>query len=160
MGTTYAIEPGGNAPALSLSSAFTEIGYTEDGVTMEYNAETADIDVEEETFSIDRVLTKETCTVTCNMAESTLINLNLAMAGSLLEGSIIELGGGTMKTMNLKLEGTNPEGYLLAIMMPKCTTMGTVGTAYKKGEKNVIPIALQALKSSGSPAVTIVYNAA
>ena len=160
MGTTYTIEPGGTAPALSLSSALTELGYTEDGVTMEYNADTADIEVEEETFPVDRVIIKETLQITCNMAESSLYNLDKAMAGSVLSGSIIRLGGGTMKTMNLRLEGTNPAGYLRQIHIPLCTAMGAVGMPYKKGEKTVVPVTFAALKPSGEDACTIVDNAA
>lgn len=159
-GTTYAVEPGGNAPGLSLSSAFTEIGYTEDGLTLEYNAETSDIMVEEETFAIDRVITKETMAVTCSMAETSLENMKNAMAGSVLSGSILKLGGGAMKTMNLRVEGTNPAGYKRQIFFPKCTTMGTVGIPFKKGEKTLVPVTFQALKPQGEDAVTIVDNAA
>ena len=160
MGTLYAIEPGATTPALSLSSPFTEVGYTEDGVTIEYNAETNDIEVEEETFPIDRVITKETAVVTCNMAESSLANLDNAMAGAVLAGSIITIGYGVMKTLNLKIEGIAPDGLLRSIMIPLATAMGTVGMSYKKGEKTVVPVSFGALKPSGEPAVTIVDNAA
>ena len=159
MGTLYAIEPGGNAPGLSLSSPYTEVGYTEDGVTVEYNAEEADIDVEEETFSIGRVITKESVSVRCNMAESSMYNLDKAMSGSALSGSIITLGDGVNKTMNLKIEGTNPSGFLRAIQIPIATATGSVGMSYKKGEKTVVPVTFQALKGTG-PALTIVENAA
>jgi len=158
-GIAYTIEPGGDAPGMSLSSPFTDVGYTEDGVTLDYTADTSDIEVEEETFPIDRVITKETCAVTCNMAESSLYNIDKAMAGSLLSGSIIKLGAGTMKTMNLKIAGTNPAGFNREIFIPVATSTGAVGMAYKKGEKTVVPVTFQALKGD-SPAVTIVDNAA
>jgi len=160
MGTVYAIEPGGNAPGLSLSSPFREIGYTEDGVTMEYTAETTDIEVAEETVPIDRVLTKETISVTCNMAESSLYNIDKAMAGSVLSGSILQIGAGVLKTMNLKIEGTNPAGFKRAIHLPLVTATGTVGMAYKKGEKTVVPVSFQALKPVTEAACTVVDNAA
>lgn len=160
MGVTYTIEPGGTAPALSLSSPFVEVGYTEDGVTITYTADEADIEVEEETVPVDRVITKETVEITCNMAESSLANMALALAGSVLSGSIITIGGGVNKTMNLRIEGTNPAGYLRQIFIPLATATGAVGMAYKKGEKTVVPVTFQALKPSGEPAVTIVDNAA
>jgi len=47
MGTVYTIEPGGTGPAISLSSPFVDLGYTEDGVTLTYNADESDIEVEE-----------------------------------------------------------------------------------------------------------------
>lgn len=160
MGTTYAIEPGATTPALSLSSPFVEVGYTDDGVTVTYTADEADIEVEEETFPVDRVITKETAEVVCNLAEATLENLAKAMAGAVLSGSILTLGGGVNKTMNLKIEGIGPNGFLTSILIPKATTTGAVAIPYKKGEKTLVPITFQALKPQDEPAVTIVYNAA
>ena len=160
MGTTYTIEPGGTAPALALGSAGTSIGYTEDGIDIEYNAETAEIEVAEETFPINEVITKETYQVTCNMAEASLYNMDKAMAGSVLSGSVIRLGDGTMKTMNLMITGTNPAGYVRMISIPKAVAAGTVGVPYKKGAMTVIPVTFKALKSQNSDAVVIVDNAA
>ena len=160
-GVAYAIEPGSaSAVGLSLSSPFTDVGYTEDGVTLEYTADEADIEVEEETFAIDRVITKETAQITCNMAESSLYNINKAMAGSVLSGPILTLGAGVNKTMNLKIAGTNPAGFHREIFLPLATATGAVGMSYKKGVKTVVPVTFQALKPSGEPAVTIVDNAA
>ena len=158
-GVVYTIEPGGTAPGVSFGSPYTEVGYTNDGVTVEYNADEADIEVEEETFAIGRVITKEALTVTCNMAESSLYNIDKAMAGSVLSGSIITLGGGTNKTMNLKIEGTNPAGFTRTIFVPLATSTGSVGQSYKKGEKTVVPVTFQALKGD-SDACYIVDNAA
>ena len=157
---TYAIEPGSTTPAISLSSADTEIGYTEDGVTIEYNAETSDIVVEEETFPIDTVITKESLKVTCNMAEGSLYNMDKAMAGSALAGSVITLGGGVMKTMNLRITGTNPAGFIRNIEIPKAVATGVVGMSYKKGEMTVVPVTFQALKSAGTDPCKITDNAA
>jgi hypothetical protein len=159
-GIPYTIEPGGTAPAMSFSSPFTEVGYTEDGVTMEYAAEATDIMVHEETFPIDSAITKESITVTCNMAEASLTNMNNAMAGAVLSGNIITLGDGVNKTMNLKIEGTSPAGYLRAIQIPKAVASGTVGMSYKKGEKTIVPISFKALKEQDKPVCTIVDNAA
>lgn len=159
-GTAYAIEPGdASAVGLSLSSPFTEVGYTEDGVTLTYNADEADVDVEEETFPIDRVITKETLEVTCNMAESSLYNMDKAMAGAVLSGSIIKLGGGVNKTMNLKIAGTNPAGFNREILIPLATAAGAVGISYKKGTKTIVPVTFRALKGD-SDACVIVDNAA
>ena len=158
-GTAYTIEPGGTGIAISLDSPGVEVGYTEDGVTLEYNADTADIEVEEETVPIDRVITKETIAVTCNMAETSLANIDNAMAGSALVGSILKVGSGVMKTMNLQIVGVTPAGFIRSITIPKATAMGTVGMSYKKGEKTVIPVTFQALKPDAEEAMTIVDNA-
>lgn len=161
-GVTYTLEPGGSTivSALRLSSNFTEVGYTEDGVTITYTADESDIEVEEETFPIDRVITKETCEITCNMAESSLFNIDKAMAGSVLSGSILKLGAGANKKITLQLHGFNPDGFIRAIQIPSCTATGAVGMPYKKGVKTVVPVTFQALKTTGHPAVTIVDNVA
>lgn len=159
-GVTYTIEPGGTAPAISLSSPYTEVGYTEDGVTMEYSSEQTDIMVHEETFPVDSAITKEGITITCNMAEASLTNINNAMAGAVLSGSIITFGDGVNKTMNLKIEGTNPAGYYRAIQIPKAVASGTVGMSYKKGEKTIVPVTFKALKVQDIPVCTIVDNVA
>jgi len=154
---SYTIEPGGTAPGMSLNSPFTEVGYTEDGVVFEYNADTADIEVEEETLPIDRVITKETIAVTCNMAESSLANINNAMAGAVVAGTVLSLDDGVNKTMNLKIKGTNPDGYNREIFIPLATATGVVGMSYKKGEKTIVPVTFQALKGV-TDACTIVDN--
>ena len=159
-GVTYAIEPGDTTTAaLTLSAPSTEVGYTEDGVTLTYTADEADIEVEEETFPIGRVITKETAEITCNMAESSLFNIDKAMAGAVLSGGVLTLGGGVNKTMNLKIKGTNPAGFTREILIPVATATGAVGMSYRKGEKTIVPVTFQALKGD-SPAVTIVDNAA
>jgi len=159
MGVTYTIEPGGTAPGLSLDSPYTEIGYTEDGVIMEYNVDTADVDVEEETFPLARPITKERVSFKANMAEGSLYNMDKAIAGALLSGSIITLGGGIQKEMALKMVGTNPAGYSRTIHVPLATATGTVGMSYRKGAKTIVPVEFQALKGSGD-VCTIVDNAA
>lgn len=160
MSKVYPVEPGSIAMGLSLSAPGTDIGYTEDGVTIEYTGDTADIEVEEETIPINRVLTKETIQITCNMAESSLYNIDKAIAGSVLSGSILTLGDGVLKTMSLRIQGTNPAGYIREIILPKVTATGVVGMAYKKGEKTVVPVTFQALKPTAGHTCTIVDNAA
>ena len=160
-GVNYNLEPGDAETAgIRLSSMFTEVGYTEDGVTMTYTADEGDVEVEEETFPIDRVITKETCEITCNMAESSLFNMDKAMAGSLLSGSILKLGAGTQKKITLGIRGINPAGFTRQITIPSCTATGAVAMSYRKGVKTVVPVTFQALKTAGHPAVTIVDNAA
>ena len=160
MGTVYTIEPGGTAPGLSLSSPYTDVGYTEDGVTLNYNVDTSDIEVEEESFPINRRITKETLEVVCNMAESSLFNVDKAIAGSVLSGNVITIGAGVLKEMSIQLKGTNPAGYDRSIDLPRVTATGTVGMSYRKGEKTVVPVTFQALKPSVGEVCTIVDNAA
>ena len=159
-GVTYTIEPGGTAPAMSLSSPYREVGYTEDGVILTYTATTVPIRVEEETIAVDDIVDEEMVEVTCNMAENTLANMALAMAGAALSGNILTIGAGVNKYLNLKIEGVTPAGYLRAVHVQKCSATGAVAQSYKKNEKTVIPVTFRALKTTGVPAVTVVDNAA
>lgn len=160
-GDAYEIEPGAaTAIGLSLGSPYVDVGYTEDGVTVTYNADTADVEVEEETFPIDNVITKENWEVTCNMAESSLDNMAKAMSGAafVTGGKIITLGAGVRKLMSLKVTGLSPDGKLRCLQVPKAVATGAVGMAYKKDEKTVVPVTFRALKDTGVPAVTIFDN--
>jgi len=156
----YTVEPGsGTAPGMSLGSPYRDVGYTEDGVTFEYTADTVDMEVEEETFAINRVIAKETLAITCNMAEISVDNLNDAMPGAVRIGNVITLDAGVNKTMNLKIQGTNLAGFHREILIPNATTTAMVGMSYRKGEKTIIPITIQALKGI-SDTCTIVDNIA
>lgn len=132
-----------------VGGTYVEVGYTKDGVDLEYTADEADIEVAEETFPIARVITKESLSVKCNMSESSLANMDKAIAGSVLSGSVITIGGGANKEMSIKIVGTNPAGYARTIEIPLATAVGSVGMGYKKGEETVVPVTFQALKGSG-----------
>ena len=160
-GVTYTLEPGDTTTAAILVNApYTDVGYTDDGVDMTYTGETANIDAEEETFPIDNVLVSESVEITCNMAEASLFNMNIAMGGAVLSGSILKLGGGVQKKVTLQLLGVGPEGFHTALLIPSCVAVGAVGMPYKKETKTIVPVTFRALKTAGHPAVTIVYNQA
>lgn len=142
-----------------VGGSWVEVGYTEDGARFEYTADTVDIEVEEETFPVERPIVRESLAVVVNMAESSLFNIDKAIAGSILAGTTITIGGGANKTMGVRLTGTNPAGFARTITIPLATATGAVGMAYRKGEKTVVPATFQALKGAGDVA-TIVDAAA
>ncbi len=152
-GTLYYHTTAGTASA----SVTTEFGYTEDGVTIEYTADQADIEVEEETFPINRVITKETLAITCNLAENLLANLENALAGALTGGAgVVDLGGGAQRAMALRFTGTAPGGLTRTIYIPYAHPTGANAMAYKKGEKTLIPITFAAYQGvSGADVVQI-----
>lgn len=141
-------------------AGWVELGYTRDGVTMTYTADTADIEVEEETFPIKRVITKETAEVTCNLAENSLVNLNQALAGGVLAGGTITLAAGAIKEIALKIVGTNLGGggaTTRTVYLPYATATGAVGQSYKKGEDTIVPVTFQAFKNAfGADVCTII----
>ena len=133
-----------------VGGTYVDVGYTEDGVSMEYSVNESDIEVEEATVPVDRVITSEDVKFTCNMAESSLANMDKAIAGSVLAGSVITIGGGTNKKMSVKIVGRNPAGFARTIEIPLATATGTVGMSYKKGSKTVVPVTFSALYNSGT----------
>lgn len=143
-------------PGTAAASVTTEVGYTEDGVTIEYNPTIEDITVNEETVAINRAITKEDITITCNMAESDLDQLTLALAGGNRAAGVITLGGGVLQDFALKIVGTAPAGKTRTIYAGYVHPTGTVGMSYKKGEKTIVPLTLKPfLIASGGTVLTI-----
>lgn len=134
------------------AAATVEVGYTEDGVTIEYSADIADIETEEETFPINRVITKETVTITCNCAESSIANIGYGIAGANGHASPVVIGdtatGGVLQTCSLKIDGIPPVGggTSRTIEVPYAHPTGNVGMSYKKGEKTIVPMSFLAYK--------------
>lgn len=159
-GVAYAIEPGAAASVgLSLSSPYVDVGYTEDGVTLNYTVDTSDTEVEEETFPVARHIIKETLEIVCNMAESSLFNIDKAIAGSVLSGSKLTIGAGVLKEMSIKLTGVTPAGTVRSYEFPRVTATGAVGMSFRRAEKTIVPLTFQALKPSSGPVGTYVDNA-
>ena len=139
-----------------VGSVVTQVGYTEDGVELVYDPTVEDIDVAEETVSIKRVISKEDISIVCNMAESALVNMELAMAGASLAGAVITLGGGVIQNFAIKIVGVNPAGAARTIYAGYVHATGTVGMSYKKGEKTIVPVTLKPyLNTSGGTVLTI-----
>jgi len=159
-GVTYEIEPGAaTAPGLSLSSPYVDVGYTEDGVNFNYTVDIAEIKVEEETFPIDGKITSETLEIVCNMAESSLFNIDKAIAGSVLSGNILTIGDGILKKMSIKLTGITPAGTERTYEFPKVIATGAVGMSFRRAEKTIVPLTFRALKPASGPVGTFVDNA-
>lgn len=159
-GTVYTLEPGGTGPAMLLSAPYTDVGYTDDGVVFEVVHETGDTRVDETPYPIDRFITSGSLRVTCNMAESSLANLNLAIAGSVLSGNLLTLGTGVLRKFALRLVGISPSGLHRQIYLPIVTATGTVSMSYKRAEKTIVPVTFEALKPATGSIFTWVDNAA
>jgi len=129
-----------------IGGVYREVGYTEDGVTFEYGVNKVEINVEEETYPITQAIESESLKVTANLAESTLANLGVAMAGATVAGSVLRIGGGIDKEMSIKIIGKNPAGFNRTIEIVKAVASGSVGMSYRKNEKTMVPVEFTALK--------------
>lgn len=134
-----------------IGGSYAEAGYTEDGVSIEHVTDEENIEVEEETYPIDSVITKEATTVTLNMAEASLYNIDKAIPGSVLAGSIITIGSGVNKQMSIKVTGKNPAGFDRTYEFPLCVASGTVTLSHRKGEKTIVAASFKVLKGAGDP---------
>jgi len=160
-GVTYEIEPGAvTAPGLILSGPYTDVGYTEDGVTFNYSSDITEVRVEEETFPIGAKLASEAMEIVCNMAESSLYNIDKAIGGSVLNGSILRIGSGVLKEMSIKLTGITPAGFARTYYFPRVVATGSVGMSFRRAEKTIVPVTFRALKPAGADVGTFVDNAA
>ncbi len=138
------------------------VGFTEDGVTMTYTADMADIEVEEETFPVKRVITKETVEVTCNMAQNSITNLNTALAGGALAAPNITLGLGVVKPIAIKIVGTllgTGGAVNRTVHMGYAQAVGAVGQSYRKGEKTLVPVAFQGYQNTAGGTVCTISDA-
>lgn len=138
-----------------VGGTYVDVGFTEDGVHFEYSAEKTTIRVEEKTYPIAQAINTEDLKVTANLAEATLANLFHAMAGASQVGNIITIGNGVDKEMSVKIIGKNPAGFNRTIEIPCAVAEGTVGLAWRKNEKTVIPVSFVALESPSGNLGTI-----
>jgi len=137
-----------------VGGAYVDVGYTEDGVVMETTTETIDINVMELTFPIKRVITREGAKFTCNLAQSSMANLNKAIPGGIVAGSVLSIGGGVIKEMQAQFVGTNPAGYARTIVMALCTATAGPTISFKK-DKAIVPITIEALDNCSEEPVVI-----
>ena len=70
--------------AIWTAAGFTEVGYTDDGVTVTYTPTFKPIDVDESMSPVQIVLIGEKLEISVKLAEATLLNLVTSIAGSTL----------------------------------------------------------------------------
>ena len=138
-----------------VGGAYVDVGFTEDGVRMEYTAAKLAIRVEEKTYPLTQVIDTEDLKVIANLAEATLQNIYLAIAGSAKVGNVLTIGAGADKEMSVKIIGKNPAGFNRTIEIPVAVASGTVGVAFRKKEKTIVPVTFEAMESPAGSLFTI-----
>jgi hypothetical protein len=133
--------------AYPVGGEYINIGYTKDGVNVEYSSSEIKTEVDEKTMPIDSHIVTEGVKITVNMSESSLYNLDKAIAGSVLSGSVITIGAGATKKMSLRIIGTNPAGKDRTWLFPLVVATGSVGLKYTKKNETIVPVTFEALDS-------------
>lgn len=96
-------------------SAFSQPGYTDDGVEFDYTPTNKEIMVDEETSAVQEILTAEKLVVGVKLAETTLQNLYYAVTGALLPSpTVLTIGGLTI-----------PNEFLLGFIGPSPSANAT-----------------------------------
>ena len=160
-GDAYTVEPGDSSmEGAVLSAPYVDVGYTEDGVNFNYSSDVTLVRVHEATFPVGAKLKQEGMEIVCNMAEGSLININNAIAGAVLSGNKLTIGGGVIKEMSIKLTGITPGGFIRSYEFPRVVATGAVGVKFIKDDKSIIPLTLTVLQPSTGDVGTFVDNTA
>lgn len=144
---------------VSLSTdgvAWTELGYTEDGVETDYEPTFQDHEVDEELLPVKKTKVKERMLVSANLAENTLENYKIAMG--LPETALTTDTTAKTKTLDLKvnfdipehhlkLEGKSPDGLDRTMTLDRVVSVGKVNTKHNKKNKKLIPVQFEALSN-------------
>lgn len=148
-------------------AGWTNLGYTDGGIELEYTPEIADHFVDQETGPVKSTLTSEQFIVRAPLAESTLGNLNKAISASIFSTvapasgvtgkDILTVGTGPLTEFALGFEAESPEsqddgtqGWRLLIVW-RVLSAAAVTKAYRKGEKTLINSEFRAQVESTKP---------
>jgi len=163
-GILFTAATGTSAPSdanLGVGTAWTGLGWAYvgallDGVTVTFNPTTQDINIEEQPTPVGVAVTTANLTITANMSEETLANVNLAWgnAGSI---AVTAAGAGqpgksvltlstTLTEVAVALVGKNAYGYAGVLQIPNVISAGQVQTAYRRAaQQRVYPLTLNSV---------------
>ena len=163
-GILFTAATGTSAPSdanLGVGSSWTGLGWAYvgallDGVTVTFNPTTQDINIEEQPTPVGVAVTTANLTITANMSEETLANVNLAWgnAGSI---AVTAAGAGqpgksvltlstTLTEVAVALVGKNAYGYAGVLQIPNVISAGQVQTAYRRAaQQRVYPLTLNSV---------------
>lgn len=150
---------GANEPLLAAvnttpqASAWADAGYTNDGITVSWNQEFAEMEVDQVADLIGRKMVKRDVQVKANLAEATLENLVMALnSGTVTTGSGYkyfdpEYDGDELQPgyKALIFDGYAPASAAgvtkrRRLICRKVLSIENVETAYKKGDMTLIPV--------------------
>jgi len=146
---------------LGVGSSWTGLGWAYvgallDGVTVTFAPTTQDINIEEQPTPVGVAITTANLTITANMSEETLANVNLAWgnAGSI---AVTSAGAGqpgksvltlstNFQSVAVALVGKNTYGFAGVLSIPTVISAGQVQTAYRRAaQQRVYPLTLNSI---------------
>ncbi len=162
-GALYIAPKGTAAPVLTSlpitwGASWVPSGYTDDGVDFTYTPTFKDILVDEELGPVNTLLTAEKLEISLKMAETTLLNLQKAIAGSSLvqdtTTSTLYIGSATSPTeWTLGFQGPAPgTGATRAIIVHRVLAKAAVSFKYQRKDKVIYAVKFESLVDSTQPA--------
>lgn len=164
VGILFTAATGTSVPAdyqLGVGSAWTGLGWayvggTLDGVTLTFAPTTQNILIEEQPTPVGVAVTTADLTVTCNLSEETLVNVNTAWgnagtiattaAGAGQPGKQVLTLSTVLPSVSLALVGKNQLGFARVLYVPTVISAGQVQTAYRRAaQQRVYPLTLSAI---------------
>jgi hypothetical protein len=140
----------GTVDPVTFAAAWKEVGYTDGGCTLAYQAGIKDITVDEEMAPVKKILDTEKGSITCVLAESTLTNMDNAIAAAILTKTAgdatharletLDVGSGTLTENMIALEGKNQAGKQRIIIGYRSVPEANVSMSFKRGDKTMIPV--------------------
>lgn len=129
-------------------SAFTDVGATQDGVTLNQEREFFELEVDQTIDTPGRRQTKRDLKITTNMAEPTLANLAIAMNGGTVTASGSystydpdDTTAATQPTYKAILfEGWAPRGFRRRVIARKALSVENIESPYKKDGQTLWPV--------------------
>ncbi|HET9234931.1 MAG TPA: hypothetical protein VFP10_12390 [Candidatus Eisenbacteria bacterium] len=156
-----ATEPADTAVASPPGGTFTDVGGTQDGVTLRVATEWAELEVDQIAETPERRRTKVESVISTNLAEPTLDNLSRALnvdpdgATTGVGFEAIDVPGGSTALDSpyyqaILLDGRAPNAKRRRVIARKCLNTADVESAYAKGDQTLIPVEFTAHYVSSS----------
>jgi hypothetical protein len=136
-------------------AAFTAVGYTDDGVEIDYSASDTEIRVDEESFPVDVLIDKESASVSIKMAETDMGNLYFAMAGATFTGGDTIVFGGLERPniFRIGFSGPSPDtNKTRELILFRAYAKSALKMHYKRNAKVMYQVQFMALADSTQPA--------
>jgi hypothetical protein len=139
-----------------LGLGWNYVGSTDAGVTLTFAPTTQNIVIEEQPTPVGVSVTTATLTVTANLSEETLSNINMAWgnggstavtpAGAGQPGKSVLTLSTNFQTVSCALIGKNQLGYARVLYVPVVVSAGQVQTAFRRAaQQRVYPLTLSAI---------------
>ena len=146
---------------LGLGSSWTGLGWAYvgsllDGVTVTFAPTVQNIVIEEQPTPVGVAVSTADLTVTCNLSEETLANVNLSWGnggtiavtspGAGQPGKSVLTLSTNFQSMSVALVGKNVYGFAGVLYIPTVISAGQVQTAYRRAaQQRVYPLTLSAI---------------